>query len=746
MSDFAELVARSCFSFLEGASHPEELVARAKEQGLFALGLCDRDGLYGSVRAHAEAKKLGQRLLVGADLTLELEPISERSARGKVPLGAPRLALLVEDHAGYEALCHHLTVSHADHEKGEAALSPEELATRPEGLFALLPIHTREDAEAPWVSPLREAFGERFAFVTYRAFDGRDGERTRAVLDAAARFGAPIVASARPLYHRPEQKPLADILHCIRHKTTLDRAGKSLSPNAEAFLRSPAQMAAIFRDHPEWVRATVPVAERCRFSLAELRYHFPSDFMLRPRDDGRLETPDEALRRATYEGARERYPEGLPEATHAQLEKELALIARIGVAPYFLSVQEIVQIAREKRILCQGRGSAANSAVCFVLGVTAVDPARSNLLFERFLSEERAEPPDIDVDFEHERREEVIQALYARYGRDRAAMVSEIIAYRGRSALREVGKVLGLSPEALGKLAAVVTHYALADLSSERIAELGLDLADARLRMTLELAKKLEGFPRHLSIHVGGFVLSAEPLDARRPRRARAHGAAPWSPGTRTISTTLGFFKVDVLGLGMLTAIRKTLELVHDQRREAPAPNSFELSIPSTRWPASRPRIRRSTTPSASARHGRRLPDREPRADVHAAAPASAPFYDLVIEVAIVRPGPIQGGMVHPYLAPPHGRRRPRRRPTRASTASCVVRSAYRSSRSRSCRSPWWARATARARRISCAATWPRGAATAASSVTATNSSRASPSEASPPPSARSSTAGAGLR
>jgi error-prone DNA polymerase len=537
-------------------------VARAKEQGLFALGLCDRDGLYGSVRAHAEAKKLGQRLLVGADLTLELEPISERSARGKVPLGAPRLALLVEDHAGYEALCHHLTVSHADHEKGEAALSPEELATRPEGLFALLPIHTREDAEAPWVSPLREAFGERFAFVTYRAFDGRDGERTRAVLDAAARFGAPIVASARPLYHRPEQKPLADILHCIRHKTTLDRAGKSLSPNAEAFLRSPAQMAAIFRDHPEWVRATVPVAERCRFSLAELRYHFPSDFMLRPRDDGRLETPDEALRRATYEGARERYPEGLPEATHAQLEKELALIARIGVAPYFLSVQEIVQIAREKRILCQGRGSAANSAVCFVLGVTAVDPARSNLLFERFLSEERAEPPDIDVDFEHERREEVIQALYARYGRDRAAMVSEIIAYRGRSALREVGKVLGLSPEALGKLAAVVTHYALADLSSERIAELGLDLADARLRMTLELAKKLEGYPRHLSIHVGGFVLSAEPLTRVapvEPARMPGRTVVPWD---KDDLDTLGFFKVDVLALGMLTAIRKTLELV----------------------------------------------------------------------------------------------------------------------------------------------------------------------------------------
>jgi error-prone DNA polymerase len=464
MSDFAELVARSCFSFLEGASHPEELVARAKEQGLFALGLCDRDGLYGSVRAHAEAKKLGQRLLVGADLTLELEPISERSARGKVPLGAPRLALLVEDHAGYEALCHHLTVSHADHEKGEAALSPEELATRPEGLFALLPIHTREDAEAPWVSPLREAFGERFAFVTYRAFDGRDGERTRAVLDAAARFGAPIVASARPLYHRPEQKAPRRHPALHPHKTTLDQRRQEPLPNAEARLRSGDTMLELFRDRPDWVERTVADRRSLRLHARRARLPLPQrDALLRPGERADRGPPSASSTKAAGAATRGHAARG----GHAQIDKELALIARSASR---LLPQRLPDRGDgpAPRILCQGRGSAANSAVCFVLGVTAVDPARSNLLFERFLSVERPSRRTSTSTSSTSAARRSSRRSTRPTGGTAPPWSRRSSATAGKSAMREVGKVL--RPLARGRSASSPPGHPLRPrgLSSER--------------------------------------------------------------------------------------------------------------------------------------------------------------------------------------------------------------------------------------------------------------------------------------
>jgi len=640
---FAELLGRSCFSFLEGASHPEELCERAREIGLDALALCDRDGLYGSVRAHSAGKKLDQRVIVGAEITVEVPEALVAPGRASASV-----ALLVEDLRGYANLCRLLTAAHAEHEKGTAGSSPLAIAEAAGGLTAMVPL----DPLLPpavveaLLGPVREAFGERALIATWRRLDGRDAARAAAARAAEGRYGAQVIASARPLYHHASRKPVADVLACIRHKTTLDQAGTLIGPNAEAALRAPAQMEALFRDEPAWVARTVEIAERCRFSLSELRYSFPSDALCLPG-----ESADQALRRLTEEGCRDRYPDGAPPAVGAQIEKELVLIAKLGVAPYFLSVQEIVRMARARRILCQGRGSAANSAVCFVLGVTAVDPARSNLLFERFLSEERNEPPDIDVDFEHERREEVIQDIYERYGRDRSAMVSEVICYRGKSALREVGKVLGLSQDQLDRLSGLSLHHEI-DVSEHRVAEAGLDPNDARVRQSILMAQAIEGFPRHLSIHVGGFVLSSEPLHKVapiEPARMEGRTVIPWD---KDDLDDLGFFKIDVLGLGMLTAIRKTLGLVHGRAAEplgealaasGPFDPIHALAAVPPEDPAVYEAICRADTVGIFQIESRAqmamLPRLKPRR-----------FYDLVIEVAIVRPGPIQGGMVHPYL------------------------------------------------------------------------------------------------
>ncbi|EYF01774.1 error-prone DNA polymerase [Chondromyces apiculatus] len=648
---FAELLGRSSFSFLEGASHPEELCERASEIGLSAFALCDRDGLYGSVRAHSAAKKVNQRVIVGAELTIELPAEAGLTPAPAGPGGVvptPTVALLVEDHDGYSNLCKLLTAAHAEHEKGTAGISPEAIAASASGLTAVVPLDPRVPV-AQWeavLGPVREAFGERAHVATWRRLDGRDPARAAAAREASARFGVQVVASARPLYHHPSRKPVADVLACIRRGTTLDQAGTLLAANGEASLRAPAQMAALFREEPSWVMRTLDVAERCRFSLSELRYSFPSDTLCLPG-----ESADEALRRHTMEGCKERYPEGTPEGVRAQIEKELLLIQKLGVAPYFLSVQEIVKMARARRVLCQGRGSAANSAVCFVLGVTAVDPARSNLLFERFLSEERNEPPDIDVDFEHERREEVIQDIYARYGRERAAMVSEVISYRGKSALREVGKVFGLSQDQLDRLSGLSTYHEI-EVSERRVAEAGLDPHDGRVRQTVLMAQAIEGFPRHLSIHVGGFVLSSEALHRVapiEPARMEGRTVIPWD---KDDLDDLGFFKIDVLGLGMLTAIRKTLGLVHARAMEPlgaalAARGEFDPILALAEVPPEDPEVYEAIGHADTVG----VFQIESRAQM-AMLPRLKPktFYDLVIEVAIVRPGPIQGGMVHPYL------------------------------------------------------------------------------------------------
>ncbi|MEM6789022.1 MAG: error-prone DNA polymerase [Myxococcota bacterium] len=635
---FAELLGRSCFSFLEGASQPRELVAEAHALGLEAIALTDRDGLYGSVRMHVAGEKRAQRVIVGAELTLE-------SVRASEPVTTPHpyrthrrptVSLLGENHEGYCGLCRLLTEAHAEHEKGEAGLSVEAVAAEAAGLFAVVPLDPRQPLATAGLGMIRDAFGPRCALATWRHLDPLDRPRVEAAIDASSRVGIPIVASARPRFHHRARKPLADVVQAIRLNTTLAELGDRLAPNAEACLKSGATMRRLFPRHPEWIARTVEVAARCRFSLGEICYHFPSEFGqpgLRPIDNLRLEVA---------KGCRERYPDGTPPEVQAQLQRELRLIEELDVAPYFSSVKQVVEIARARRILCQGRGSAANSAVCYVLGITSIDPVRSKLLFERFMSSARREPPDIDVDFEHERREEVIQELYARYGRDRAAMVSEIICFRGKSALREVGKVFGLAGDQLDRLTSVATYFsASTDADDAALAKRGLDPRDAGLQHVVAMAEQLAGTPRHLSIHTGGFVLSAEPLYTVapvEPGRMADRTVVPWD---KDDIEDLGFFKVDVLGLGMLTAIRKALESIHE------GPEPFDPIVALGRIPAEQPEVYDACCAAdtvgifqiESRAQMAMLPILRPRA-----------FYDLVVEVGIVRPGPIQGGMVHPYL------------------------------------------------------------------------------------------------
>ena len=776
-SRYVELSARTSFSFLSGATPPEYMVFRAAELGYDAIAITDRDGLYGIVRACEEAAKHGIRVIVGAELTLEqegLEAVAEMSDLSPMSTWGPpkptTLTVLVENHAGYTNLCKILTESHSRHPKSiptkrTEGLDEEDLprntfagvplrfvCAHSEGLWALADAALFTESAGP---SLVRAFGRRLSIAVHLHKDGEDRARVARAETAARIYGVPICATNRVLYARPSDKPLLDVLYCIREGKTLDEAGRDLAPNAEAYLKSEEEITRLFSLHPEWISRSRFVADRCRFSMKELAYRFPYEITdLVHRDFARggegenTETAQDALRRLTYEGAHVRYGESIPEKVAQQIEKELALIDKLEVAPYFLSVRAVVDMARRRDILCQGRGSAANSAVCYCLGITAVDPARSNMLFERFLSAERREPPDIDVDFEHERREEVIQEIYRTYGRDRAAMVCEVISYRAKSALREVGKVFGFSLEQVDRLAGVVSWWdGVGAVSESRLRAIGFSADDPRVRQTLVMSRAIQGFPRHLSIHVGGFVLSATPLTDVAPVEPATMDARTIIPWDKDDIDTLGFFKIDVLGLGMLTAIRKCLDLVRDVARqpfiEGGAPESAsraasplehadaaERSVAAEALaggsggerPERADAAERSVAAEAlaGASGGERLGCAEPspdrgavrarlgvqpgatsrgldpsggyalRAVVEGTAierlariPAEDPevydalcnadtvgvfqiesraqmamlprlrprrFYDLVIEVAIVRPGPIQGGMVHPYL------------------------------------------------------------------------------------------------
>ena len=615
---YAELQAVSNFSFLRGASHAEELVEEAARLGLAAIGIADRNTLAGAVRAHMAAKRAGIRLLTGARLDL---------AGGVSLLCYPR------DRAAYGRLCRLLTLGQRRAAKGGCVLHREDLLAHAEGqvLIALPPEPWREDFETE-LSGLRRAHDGPLYLAAHMLYRGGDRARLSRLAALAERTGAPLLATNDVHYHRPGRRPLQDVLTAIREHVTVAEAGWRLAANAERHLKDGAEIARLFRGHEEAVARSLEIAGLCSFSLDELAYEYPDE----PVPAG--STPQRHLEALAWKGAAWRYPDGVPEKVAAALRHELGLIGELDYAPYFLTVHDIVRYADSKDILCQGRGSAANSAVCYCLGITAVDPARIDLLFERFVSRERREPPDIDVDFEHERREEVIQYIYGRYGRERAGIAATVISYRARSAVRDVGKAMGLSEDTAAALAAAVRDMHREGVPEERLREAGLDPADPLLRRTVALATELQGFPRHLSQHVGGFVLTRGPLDETVPIGNAAMEDRTFIEWDKDDLEALGLMKVDVLGLGMLTCIRKAFELLA-------AHKGLDLTLATV--PAEDGQvwdmICRADTIGVFQIESRAqmnmLPRLKPRS-----------FYDLVIEVAIVRPGPIQGDMVHPYL------------------------------------------------------------------------------------------------
>jgi len=620
----AELVCASAFSFLQGASHAEELVAQARELGLAALGIADRNTVAGVVRAHEAAKREGVRLLVGARL-------------GFVD-GTPDVVCYPADRAAWGRLTTLLTLGKRRARKGECVLTLADLAAHAAGQVAII---VADRPEAAVLGELREMLGGR-AWLAARRHHAADDLRRLHRLSALAQAARlPLVATHDVLYHHPGRKPLADVMTCIRLGTTIERAGLALAPHAERHLKPPGETARLFRAFPEAVAASLEIMDRVGFSLDQLAYEYPDE----PVPPGR--TPDEHLAHLTWAGAALRYPAGVPAKVRETIAKELAMIGKLAYARYFLTVHDIVRFARRQGILCQGRGSAANSAVCFALGITAVDPTEIDLLFERFVSAERREPPDIDVDFEHERREEVIQYIYRRYGHDRAAIAATVIHYRPKMAIREVGRVMGLSEDTTAALSSQSwgSRSGGDELwSAERLAEVGMDAASPDLARTIALARELVGFPRHLSQHVGGFVLTRGPLIETVPIGPAAMEERYFIEWDKDDIDALGIMKVDVLALGMLTCIRKAFALL----RARGIPITDLADVP-REDPATYRMLCRGDSIGVFQVESRAQMNMLPRL-------RPARFYDLVIEVAIVRPGPIQGDMVHPYLRRRQGR------------------------------------------------------------------------------------------
>ncbi|MFO8072580.1 MAG: error-prone DNA polymerase [Polyangia bacterium] len=618
---YAPLWCKSNFSFLEGASHPDELVAEAHRLGLPAIALTDRDGVYGAVRAHLEARRLGVRLIVGSELSVE---------------DGSTIVLLAADRAGYANLCRLISGARLGSPRARPRTSWRRIGLCAGGLFALwggarsrLAAAGEGDLERI-AGGLKEAFGDRLCAMVARHRAAEESRREDRLRQRAGRFGLPRVAAVEVLYHTPARRPLQDVLTCIRHGVTLSEAGRRIRPNAEHYPKSPALIASLFADDPEALERTLDIARRCDFRLDELSYRYPSE---RLPGGG---TSAQRLRELTLRGAEDRYGGRVPAEVRAQLERELELIDELDYPGYFLTMYEIVRFCRRRGILCQGRGSAANSAVCYCLGITAIDPVRSELLFERFISRERNEPPDIDLDIEHERREEVIRHVYERYGRERAAMVAVVIRYRPRSAVREVGAALGVPRTALDRLAGLLSRYS--HLPPEKLEQAGLDPRLPLHARLLELASEIIDFPRHLSIHPGGFLLGSEPLRELVPIESAAMPGRTVIQWDKDDVEALGLFKVDLLGLGALTQLRICFELLRWHR-------GLDLSL------ASIPHGDEETFAMIRRAETAGVFQIESRAQM-AMLPRLLPreFYDLVIEVSIVRPGPITGGMVHPYL------------------------------------------------------------------------------------------------
>ena len=614
----AVLGCYSNFTFLKGASHPDEMVAKAATLGWAAIGIADVNSLAGIVRAHVAARDHQIRLIVGARLR---------------PVDGPDILVHPLDRAGYEGLSMLLSEANMRGSKAAPILYLADIARLPAStaLLVMPPRHPDAQYQAHLQTIQQIAKGHLFAgLCLYR--DGADEARCQMLMAAAAALKLRVAAAADALYHSPDRRPLADVLTCIREKKQLDNAGYLLSRNAERHLIDCDEAVRRWRQVPEALDGARALADLCHFSMDDLSYEYPDE--LQP--GGRTAMQELAFQ--TWRGAEKRYPDAIPDQVSAYLKHELILIERLNIAPYFLTVFDIVRFARGRSILCQGRGSAANSAVCYCLGITAVDPARSRPLFERFVSEARGEPPDIDVDFEHERREEVIQYIYAKYGRNRAGLAASVITYRRRSAFREVAKVFGLSRDVQAALAGEVWGREKTGLDDNALVAAGLDAQDRRLRLVLQLVADISRFPRHLSQHVGGFVITRGRLDHLCPISPAAMAGRTVIEWDKDDLDALGLLKVDVLALGMLSCIRRCFDLlrVHYNRTVTLASVPPEDAV-------TYDMLCRGQSVGVFQVESRAqmamLPRLQPRC-----------FHDLVVQVAIVRPGPIQGDMVHPYL------------------------------------------------------------------------------------------------
>ncbi|MBV6656198.1 MAG: error-prone DNA polymerase [Devosiaceae bacterium] len=615
---YADLQVTSNFSFLRGASHPGELVIAAKALGHQAIAITDRNTLAGIVRGHEEAKKEGIRFVVGCRLD---------------PQEGPSLLTYPMNRRGYGHLCRLLSRGKMRAPKGECHFGFEEMLEHLEDqAIIIVPPRVIDACLEDHIAQVRKVAPGRVWLAAAWLYTGDDRARLNRLASLSARTGVPLVATNDVHYHAPERRALQDVVSCIREKTTLAKAGFTLLANTERHLKPEAEMERLFASWPQALTALNDVLELTQFSLDELAYNYPNE----PVPKGK--TPQQHLEALTLDGAAWRYPNGVPTRVKATLDKELSLIEELGYAQYFLTVHDIVAFARKEGILCQGRGSAANSAVCYCLGVTAVDPSQTSLLFERFLSRARKEPPDIDVDFEHERREEVIQYIYSRYGRHRAGLTATVITYRPRSAVREVGKAMGLSEDVTNALASTVWGSWGKELPEDQIRQAGLDLDDPTLRRTIALAHELLGFPRHLSQHVGGFVLTEDPLEELVPIGNAAMDDRTFIEWDKDDIDTLKILKVDVLALGMLTCIAKAFGLI-----EKHYGLDYTLATLPPEDPAVYEMLQRADAIGVFQVESRAQLNMLPRLK-------PACFYDLVIEVAIVRPGPIQGDMVHPYL------------------------------------------------------------------------------------------------
>ncbi len=628
MTAFAELCVTTNFSFLRGGSHPEQLVPQAVALGIAGIAVTDRNTLAGVVRGHVamrelvdEERKKTFRYAIGCRLVFRD--------------GTPDIFVWPTDRKAYGHLCRLLTAGNIRAEKGQCHLDVEDLLVWGAGMIlGVMPGRHADAALSKTLGALKSAFPRNTRLMLTRPYGSDDYRRLALVTDAGKRFGVKLLATNDALYHAPEQRPLQDVLTCIREKTTLTNAGKRLEANAERHLKSAAEMQRLFHDFPETVSESVAVLEQLNFSLDELSFQYPEESM----GDG--SGPQETLARLAERGSEDRYPDGVPDAIRRNLDDELRLIGKLNYAPYFLTVRNIMEFARDNNILCQGRGSAANSTVCYCLRITEVDPmGKSGGLFERFISEDRGEPPDIDVDFEHETREKVIQHVYERYTREKTALTATVITYRSRSALREVGKVFGLSDDTIGALSGAVWGWSTDRVPDKEVRRAGLDPSEQAMQQVLDLAHALMGFPRHLSQHVGGFVMTRDRLDEMMPVMNAAMEGRTTVEWSKDDLDALNILKVDVLALGMLTCIHRAFDFMKahygqiigiGDLRKADEPAVYNMLCRADSL---------GTFQVESRAQMSMLPRLQPRE-----------FYDLVIEVAIVRPGPIQGGMVHPYL------------------------------------------------------------------------------------------------